>query len=75
MSQDYELLAQHVSGLNHKASNVEGRMADLERRIGEVETVNARLEEAALNTARALEEISRHWHAVYEAMRREEQPD
>ncbi len=75
MSQDYELLAQQVSGLNHKTLNFEDRMADLERRIGEVETVNARLEEAALNTARALEEISRHWHAVYEAMRREEQAD
>jgi hypothetical protein len=29
----------------------------------------ARLEEAALTTARALGEISGHWEAVYEAMR------
>ena len=36
----------------------------------EVEKVNARLEEAALTTARALAEISAHWDAVYEAMRR-----
>jgi hypothetical protein len=35
--------------------------------------VNARLEEAALSTARALGEVSRHWDAVYEAMRREEE--
>jgi hypothetical protein len=32
--------------------------------------VNARLEEAALTTARALGEVSRHWDAVYDAMRR-----
>ncbi len=35
----------------------------------------ARLEEAALTTARALQEISGHWDAVYEAMRREEVVD
>jgi hypothetical protein len=34
--------------------------------------VNARLEEAALITARALQEISGHWDAVYEAMRRKD---
>ena len=34
--------------------------------------MNARLEQAALTTARALAEISGHWDAVYEAMRREE---
>jgi hypothetical protein len=38
----------------------------------DVEMVNARLEEAALITARALEEISGHWDAVYEAMRRKD---
>jgi uncharacterized coiled-coil protein SlyX len=72
---DYELVAQQVSGLNDKASNVESRMATLESRLAEVEKVNARLEAAALTTARSLEEISRHWHAVYEAMRREEVND
>jgi len=40
----------------------------------EIEKVNARLEEAALITARALAEISGHWDAVYEAMRRPESP-
>jgi hypothetical protein len=34
--------------------------------------VNARLEEAALTTARALAEISGHWEAFYEAMRRKD---
>jgi len=32
------------------------------------------LEQAALTTARALQEIAGHWDAVYEAMRREEEP-
>jgi hypothetical protein len=35
-----------------------------------VEEVIPRLEEAASTTARALEEVSRHWDAVYRAMRR-----
>ncbi len=45
-------------------------MRQLEERVAEVERVNARLEEAALTTARALGEVSRHWDAVYDAMRR-----
>jgi hypothetical protein len=65
-SPDYELVAQQVSGLNEMVAGVT-------RRLDEVEKVNARLEAAALTTARSLEEVSRHWHAVYEAMRREEQ--
>jgi outer membrane murein-binding lipoprotein Lpp len=65
-SSDYELLAQQVSTLMAKVAALEGRLADVEK-------VNARLESAALTTARALEEISRHWEAVYEAMRREEE--
>ena len=40
--------------------------------MAEVERVNARLEQAALITARSLQEISGHWDAVYEAMRRAE---
>ncbi len=32
------------------------------------------LEQAALTTARALQEIAGHWDAVYEAMRRVEEP-
>jgi chromosome segregation ATPase len=67
-SSDYEMLARQVSGLHEKLSRLEGRMAEIEK-------VNARLESAALTTARALEEISRHWSAVYEAMRREEERD
>ena len=66
-SDESELLAQQVSGLNQK-------LAELEGRIAESEKVNARLEQAALITARALQEISGHWDAVYEAMRREEVP-
>ena len=65
-SGDSELLAQQVSGINEK-------VAALEKRMAEVERVNARLEQAALNTARSMAEISRHWDAVYEAMRRVEQ--
>jgi len=60
---DYELIAEELSAIAEK-------VRDLDRRMAEVERVNARLEEAALTTARALEEISGHWDAVYEAMRR-----
>ena len=65
---DYELVAQHVSGLSQKVAAIEERLIDVEK-------VNARLEAAALTTSRALEEIARHWDAVYEAMRREEERD
>lgn len=65
--QDYELIAQQVSGLAEKIDA-------LTRRVNEVEKVNARLELAALTTARALSEIATHWDAVYEAMRRPEDP-
>jgi hypothetical protein len=60
---DYEVVAQELSQVAEK-------WRDLEMRVAEVERVNARLEEAALTTARALEEVSRHWDAVYDAMRR-----
>jgi hypothetical protein len=63
---DYEMVAKQVSGLNET-------VASLLARITEVERVNARLEAAALTTARSMQEISRHWDAVYEAMRREEE--
>ena len=65
---DSEMLAQQVSGINEK-------VAALEQRMAEVEKVNSRLEQAALTTARALREISGHWDAVYEAMRRAEKSD
>jgi hypothetical protein len=61
--QDYELIAAELGALVEKVRRLETRM-------GEIEKVNARLEEAALTTARALVEISAHWDAVYEAIRR-----
>ena len=60
---DYEVVAEELSKLAEK-------WRDLEERVAEVERVNARLEEAALTTARALGEVSHHWDAVYDAMRR-----
>jgi hypothetical protein len=60
---DYEVVAEELSKLAEK-------WRDLEERLAEVERVNARLEEAALTTARALGEVSHHWDAVYDAMRR-----
>jgi outer membrane murein-binding lipoprotein Lpp len=60
---DHEVIAQQVSTLGD-------RVSALERRMDEVEKVNARMEEAALSTARALAEISDHWDQVYEAIRR-----
>ena len=65
---DYEVVAQELSELGEK-------LRGLEERLAEVERVNARLEEAALTTARALGEVSRHWDAVYDAMRRAHQID
>ena len=65
---DYEAVAQELSQLAEK-------WRDLEMRVAEVERVNARLEEAALSTARALGEVSRHWDAVYDAMRRADRID
>jgi hypothetical protein len=65
---DYEMIAQQVSGLGEEVASLAARLAD-------VETVNARLEAAALTTARALDEIAQHWQAVYEAMRRAERDD
>jgi predicted nuclease with TOPRIM domain len=62
---DYEVIAEELSKLGEK-------MRTLDERLAAVEKVNARLEDAALTTARALAEISRHWDAVYEAMRRAE---
>jgi hypothetical protein len=70
---DYELIAQKLSDLSEQVSRLENRTAtDVLTRMADVEKVNARLEEAALITARALQEISGHWDAVYEAMRRKD---
>jgi len=65
---DYEVVAQELNALGEKIRSLEDRLAEVER-------VNARLEEAALNTARGLGEVSRHWDAVYDAMRRAESAD
>ena len=65
---DYEVVAEELSQLAEKLRALEERLADVER-------VNARLEDAALTTARALGEVSRHWDAVYDAMRRAERID
>jgi uncharacterized coiled-coil protein SlyX len=68
--QDYELIAQQLSSLGEKVIALDERLVNLEEHIAEVERVNTRLEDAALTTARSLAEISGHWDAVYEAMRR-----
>jgi hypothetical protein len=60
-----ELLARELDSVGSK-------ILVLEARVTEVEAVIARLEAAALTTARALEEVSAHWDAVYRAMRRAE---
>jgi predicted nuclease with TOPRIM domain len=64
--QDLEMIAQELSALGHK-------LDELDKRLAAVEKVNSRLEEAALTTARALAEISGHWDAVYEVMRRRDE--
>jgi predicted nucleic acid-binding Zn-ribbon protein len=61
--EDFETIAQEVSALGQRISR-------LEQRLEHVEKVNTGLEEAALTTARALQEISAYWDKVYEAMRR-----
>jgi hypothetical protein len=70
---DHEVLAREVSAIGHKVSALENRVSDLLMRLADIEKVNLRLEGAALTTARALSEISGHWDAVYEAMRRVEE--
>jgi uncharacterized coiled-coil protein SlyX len=65
-SSESEVIAQQLSALG-------ARITRLEARLAEVDPVIARLEGAALTTARAMQEISKHWDAVYEAMRRGEQ--
>jgi hypothetical protein len=64
-SSESEVLAQELS-------NIAGRIGALETRLTDVEAVIERLEGAAETTARALEEVSSHWDAVYRAMRRAE---
>jgi prefoldin subunit 5 len=63
-SGESEVLAQELS-------NLAGKVAALEKRTKELDAIIERLETAAETTARALEEVSAHWDAVYRAMRRE----
>jgi predicted nucleic acid-binding Zn-ribbon protein len=70
--QDYELIAQEVNALGPRIHELEERLAALAESVADVQKVNARLEAAALTTARSLQQIATHWDAVYEAMRREE---
>ncbi|TML59752.1 MAG: hypothetical protein E6G22_12510 [Actinobacteria bacterium] len=60
-----ELLARELDSVGSK-------ILTLDARVTEVEAVIKRLEAVALTTARALEEVSSHWDAVYRAMRRAE---
>jgi uncharacterized coiled-coil protein SlyX len=64
-SSESEVLAQELDSLGQKLDALETRLAEVERII-------EGLEAAALNTARALEEVSSHWDSVYRAMRRAE---
>jgi hypothetical protein len=64
-SSESEVLAQELD-------NIGSKVRGLETRLIEVEAVIKRLEAAAEMTARALEEVSSHWDAVYRAMRRAE---
>jgi hypothetical protein len=64
-SSENEALAQELS-------SIAGRVSELEQRVQEVQAVIERLEAAAATTARALEEVSSRWDAVYRAMRRAE---
>ena len=73
--QDYELIAQEVNALGPRIHELEERVAALAENVADVQKVNARLEAAALTTARSLQQIATHWDAVYEAMRREEVRD
>ena len=63
--EDFETIAQDVSALGL-------RVSELEERLEHVEKVNTGLEEAGLTTARALQDISTHWDRVYEAIRRKD---
>ena len=64
-SSENEVLAQELEHIGQKIKALESRMT-------EVEEVIPRLERAAQTTARALEEVSAHWDAVYRATRRAE---
>jgi len=58
--------------LAQELSSIADRVSEIEKRVQDVQAVIERLETAAATTARALEEVSAHWDAVYRAMRRAE---
>jgi len=62
-STEIEVLAQELERIGHNLDALQARVAELEMVI-------PRLQTAAETTARALEEVSSHWDAVYRAMRR-----
>jgi hypothetical protein len=64
-SSESEVLAQELSSMA-------GKLASLDTRLKEVEAIIKRLEPASETTARAMEEVSAHWDAVYRAMKRAE---
>ena len=64
-SSESEVLAQELESLGQKIQAFQTRLAEIERIIRD-------LEAAALTTARAMEQISSHWDAVYRAMHRAE---
>lgn len=70
---DTELIAEELSEIGSRVSALETRLSDVLVRLTDAERVNGRLEAAALTTANALQDIARHWVAVYEAMRRGEE--
>ncbi|MGZ4391717.1 MAG: hypothetical protein ACXVRK_06310 [Gaiellaceae bacterium] len=72
---DSELIAEELSDIGRRVTALETQLSDVLMRLADAERVNARLESAALTTAKGLQEVSRHWDAVYEAMRRGEAPD
>ena len=64
-----------VQTLARQLLAVTARVEAVEARMGRVERLETQLEESALQTTRALEEISRHWDAVVTALRREGEAD
>jgi hypothetical protein len=51
---DHEVLAQQMSSLGGRVSQLENRISDLLLRLADIEKVNERLEQAALTTAQTL---------------------